>query len=166
MEKIWLKTLAFIILIFSVNGLLAQNSLTKLDHVQLMKQFLGNWKAELGQDSVGTLICKSFYNGFDFYFKIEVKGKTVFEEKTLSGYDKKYDKLIKIWIQNTDPEFGMLALWFTTPSRCEEVLFEDIDNPASAKYKWIFDFKSPDLLIWSDLLNNKVTSTYAFNRIK
>jgi hypothetical protein len=166
MKKKWSKFIIFAILVLSANGLLAQISMTKLDHVQLMKQFLGNWKAELGQDSVGTLICKSFYNGFDFYFKIEVKGKTVFEEKTISGYDKKYDKLIKIWIQNTDPEFGILTLWFTTPSRCEEVLFQDIDNPAAAKNKWIFDFKSPDLLIWSDLLNNKVITTYTFNRIK
>lgn len=108
MKKKWSKLIIFVILVLSANGLLAQITMIKLDHVQLMKQFLGNWNAELGKDSVGTLICKSFYNGFDFYFKIEVKGKTVFEEKTLSGYDKKYDKLIKIWIQNTDPEFGIL----------------------------------------------------------
>jgi hypothetical protein len=150
------------IVIFHSNIALAQITQPKLNHAELMRQFLGSWKGELGKDSVGTLVCKSFYNGFDFYFKIETKGKIVFEEKTLSGYDKKYDKLIKIWVQNISPEFGILALWFTSPNICEEVLFEDISNPDKAKYKWIFEFKSPDLLMWKDVVNNKITSTYTF----
>ena len=158
-------TIVAFLLLFS-NGIHAQTTQTKLNQVELMKQFLGNWKGELGKDSIGTLVCKSFYNGFDFYFKIETKGKIVFEEKTLSGYDKKSDKLIKIWVQNINPEFGILALWFTSANICEEVLFEDISNPIKAKYKWIFEFKSPDLLIWTDIVNNKITGTYTFHREK
>ena len=166
MKATRLITMIVALLLFYIDGIQAQTTQTKLNQVQLMKQFLGSWKGELGKDSIGTLVCKSFYNGFDFYFKIETKGKIVFEEKTLSGYDKKSDKLIKIWVQNINPEFGILALWFTSANICEEVLFEDISNPVKAKYKWIFEFKSPDLLTWKDLVDNKVTNTYTFHRDK
>ena len=120
----------------------------------------------MGKDTIGTLICKSFYNGFDFYFKIEPKGKIVFEEKTHTGYDEKYDKLIKLWVQSEKPQFGIVAVWFTSPNVCEEVLYEDISNPDKAKYKWIFEFKSPDLLTWKDVVNNKVINIYTFYREK
>jgi hypothetical protein len=129
-----------------------------------MKQFNGNWETELGKDTIGTLICKSFYNGFDFYFKIESKGNTIFEEKTLTGYDEKCDKLIKLWVQSENPEFGLIAVWFSSPNICEEVLYEDISNPEKAKFKWIFEFRSSDLLIWKDLVNNEITNTYTFHR--
>jgi len=135
-----------------------QITVPKLNHAELMKQFLGNWKAELGNDTLGILICKSFYKGFDFYFKIESKGKIIFEEKTLTGYDEKYDKLFKLWVQSEKPEFGLIAVWFSSLKVCEEVLFENINNPDKAKNKWIFEFKfkSPDILTWKDVVNNKV----------
>jgi hypothetical protein len=154
------------IILFHSSIALAQITQPKLNHAELMKQFLGNWQTELGKDTLGTLICKSFYNGFDFYFKIESKEKIIFEEKTLTGYDEKYDKLIKLWVQSEKPEFGLVAVWFSSPKVCEEVLFEDISYPDKAKNKWIFEFKSPDLLTLKDVVDNKVTNTYTFHREK
>jgi hypothetical protein len=164
MKKICLTIQIAAFLLICLNGLQAQTNQTKLNHAELMKQFLGNWKSELGKDTLGILICKSFYNGFDFYFKIESKGRIIFEEKTLTGYDEKYDKLIKLWVQSEKPEFGLIVVWFLSPKVCEEVLFEDINNPDKAKFKWIFEFKSPDILTWKDVVNNKVTNIYTFHR--
>ena len=161
-----MRIIISVFLSFSSGSILAQVTQPKLNHAELMKQFLGNWETELGKDTTGTLICKSFYNGFDFYFKIESKEKIVFEEKTLTGYDEKYDKLIKLWVQSEKPEYGLVAVWFSSPKVCEEVLFEDISNPDKAKNKWIFEFKSPDLLTWKDVVDNKVTNTYTFHREK
>ena len=166
MAKNRISIMIGIIMLFHSSILFAQVTQPKLNHAELMKQFLGNWKAELGKDTLGTLICKSFYNGFDFYFKIESKGKIILEEKTLTGYDEKYDKLIKLWVQSEKPEFGLLAVWFTSPKVCEEVLYEDIYNPDKAKNKWIFEFKSPDSLTWNDVVNNKVINIYTFYRVK
>ena len=162
--KNWMRIIISVFLSFSSGSILAQVTQPKLNHAELMKQFLGNWEMELGKDTTGTLICKSFYNGFDFYFKIESKGNIIFEEKTLTGYDEKSDKLIKLWVQSDNPEFGLVAVWFSSPKVCEEVLYEDISNPEKAKFKWIFEFKSSDLFIWKDLVNNEITSTYTFHR--
>ena len=166
MRTFCLTTLNVVFLILCINGIQAQTTQTKLNQVELMKQFLGNWKTELGKDTVGALICESFYNGFDFYYKIETKGKILFEEKTLSGYEKKSDRLFKVAVFNSSPEFMLLTLWFTLPNVCEEILYKDVANPDKANNKWIFEFKSPDLLTWTDFVNNKPTNIYTFHREK
>jgi hypothetical protein len=166
-----MKTVGFIMivvifLLFCANGVHAQTTQTKLDQVQLMKQFLGTWKAELSKDTVALLENKSFYNGFDFYYKLKAQGKILFEERTFTGYDEKSDKLIKVFFSNSKPEFGILTLWFTAATRCEEIFLEDISNPDEAKLKWIFEFKSPNLLIWTFIKNNKVVIVDTYKRLK
>jgi hypothetical protein len=49
-----------VFLLFSLNGLQAQTSQTKLDQVKLMKQFIGTWKCEMGKDTTWTIECKSY----------------------------------------------------------------------------------------------------------
>lgn len=160
------KTVLFLLLF--TNVILAQTTKTKLNQVELMKQFLGNWKAEFGKnkDTVALLENKSLYNGFDFYYQLKTKDKVLFEERTFTGYDENKDKLIKVFFSDSIPEFGILTLWFTTTNRCEEIFLEDISNPDEAKLKWVFEFKSPDLLIWTFIKNNKVVSEDTFKRVE
>jgi hypothetical protein len=166
MKTFCLTTKIALFLLLYTNGIQAQTTQTKLDQVQLMKQFLGNWKAELSKDTVAILECKSLYNGFDFYYKTKTKGKTIFEERTFTGYDEKSDKLIKVFFSNSKPEFGILTLWFIKATVCKEIFFEDIPNPDKAKLKWIFEFKTPNLLLWSLIKNNEVVWVDTYKRIK
>lgn len=39
-------------ILISINGILAQNIDNKLNQVDLMKQFIGSWKCELGNDTI------------------------------------------------------------------------------------------------------------------
>jgi|APFre7841882590_1041340.scaffolds.fasta_scaffold75729_2 hypothetical protein len=174
MKKFCLTTAIAVFLLFRLNGIQAQTTQTKLNQVELMKHFIGTWTTEFAIDTVGILECKSLYNsGFDFYYKVETKGKILFEERTFTGYDEKADKLIKVFFSDSIPEFGILALWFTTPNTCEEFLFEDITNldkakynTDKAKYKWIFEFKPPNLLVWSFMKNNKIVNSDTWTRVK
>ena len=59
------------------NGTPAQPAQTKISQVDLMKIWLGTWKAEMGNDITCTIECKSIYNGFEFHSIIETKGKTL-----------------------------------------------------------------------------------------
>ena len=155
-----------VFLLLRTNGIQAQTTQTKLNQVELMKQFLGTWKGEMGKDTAFVMEFKSFYNGFESYIKTETKGKIIIEEKTIMGYDKKIDKLIESGIMNSNPEIMSWANWFLSPNKFEGVLLEDISNPENANLKWTFELTSPDLMVWTNIVNNKTTGTYTFHREK
>ena len=166
MKTLFLTAMTVVFLLCLTIGIQAQNTQTKLNHIELFKQLTGVWKGEMGKDTTFFMEIKSFYNGFETYLKTETKGKIVIEEKTIMGYDKKSDKLIESGLMNSNPYIITWVNWFLSPNKFEGVLLEDISNPDKAKNKWIFEFKSPDLLTWKDVVDNKVTNTYTFHREK
>jgi hypothetical protein len=165
--KTFCKTIIItLFLFFFTNGLQAQTTQTKLNQVELLKQWKGYWKAEIGKDTVFIMDCKSFHDGLDTYIKIETKGKIIGEKRTLMGYDKKNDKCIEAIIDDTKPELVIFECWHTSPNKMIEVYLEDIANLENAKNIWTFELKSPDLFIWTYLVNNKVISIWTFHRQK
>jgi hypothetical protein len=166
MKTFYSTTIVAALLSIFTTYLQAQTTQTKLDNLELMKKWIGNWKAEIAKDTTFIIECKTFYNGYEFYLKTETKGKKLFEQKTLLGYDKKTDKLIESAINNISPEIIIMVLWYTSLNKCEEILIEDIASPDKAKYKWTYEFKSPEMFIWTDIVNNKATNNYTFHREK
>lgn len=51
MKTFCLTTMIAVFLFFCSNGMLAQTTQTKLNQVELMKQFLGTWKCEIAKDT-------------------------------------------------------------------------------------------------------------------
>jgi hypothetical protein len=166
MKKICLLMTIALSLSICTIGIQAQTTQTKLDNLELMKQWVGIWKTDIVKDTVFTIECKSFNKGFELYLKTEAKGKLIIDWKTLVGYDKKNDKLIESIIFGDDPELILYSMWFTSANKCEEVLLDDITNPDKAKKKWTFEFKTPDLLIWTGLVNNIAANIYTLHRVK
>lgn len=164
MKTICSTILIVVFLLLCSNAAHAQTIEAKLNQVELFKQWIGDWKAEIDKDSAFIMECKPFYNGYEFYLKIETKGKIVFEQKTLMGCEKAKDKFIEVAINNSNSDIELMACWFTTEKRCEEVYLKDISNPEKATEKWVFEFKSPDLLLWTEIGNSITTGTYAFHR--
>jgi len=163
--KTFLKTpMIAVFLLFCLNGIRAQTTQPKFNQVELFKQFVGTWKGEMGKDTAFIMEMKSFYDAFECYLRTETNGKTVIEEKTVIGYDKKNDKLIESGILSSSPDIMIWAIWFISENKCEQVLLEDISNPEKAIYKWTFELPSPDLFIWTNIKNNKATGTYTFYR--
>ncbi len=156
---------AALLSIFTV-CLQAQTNQPKLDHLGLMKQWIGNWKAEIAKDTTYIIECKPFYNGYETYLKTETKGKKLFEQKMLLGYDKKSDKLIESAINNIRQDIVLYVVWYSSINKCEEILLADIANPNKAKNKWTFEFKSPDMFLCTIIVNNKATNIYTFHREK
>jgi hypothetical protein len=154
-----------VFLLFCLYGVQAQPTQAKLNQVELMKQFLGNWKAEFDKDTFALIENKSLYNGLDNYYKFEGNGKILAEERTFTGYDEKSGRLIKVFFSDSSPEFGILTLWFTTPTRCEEIFLEDVSNPDEAKLKWVFEFESPDMYIMTFIKNNKAERVDTYKRV-
>jgi hypothetical protein len=165
-----MKTSCLIILIgvflfLCTNGLQAQTTQTKLNQVELMKQFTGTWKSETN-DTTYIIEDKLYGDGHEVYMKNETKGKIIWEQKSLIGYDKKNDMLIEAMIELNSPNITLFSIRFSSTNKYEEILLEDIPNHEKATEKDFFELKFPDLFIDTYMKNNKIVSVDTFKRIK
>jgi hypothetical protein len=165
MKTFCLTTAIVVLLLLTTNGIQAQTTQTKLNQVELMKQFLGAWKSEMVQDTIWTGEGRSFGTGMELYFKGETKGKMVSEMKSLMGYDKKNDKLIEVDLMKGS-DIMVYAFWFNLKNTCIEIPYEYIANPEKAPIKWDIEFKSPDLFVQTMTKDNKIVQVMTFKREK
>jgi uncharacterized protein (DUF2147 family) len=137
----------------------------ELNQVELHKQFVGNWKTEAGIDTVVIWDVKSYGTGIDGYFKIVTKGKIVMEGKQLWGYDKNLDKYtMSEMIKGMDN--ALYSSWFTSKNKCAMIFYGDILNPDNASKKYEVEFKSPDMLVQTTIVNNKSVKIDTMARVK
>lgn len=160
------KTIIIVVfLLFCANGLQAQTTQTKLDQIELGKQFLGTWKAEIAKDTFKVYTEKPFGTGAEGNIKIVTKGKTVQEGRIMFGYDKKSDRFLQsIMMHGSD--ISLQAFWFTSKNTGELVQLKDIANPENATLKSKFEIKSPDLWEVTAIENNKTIGTLTYTRVK
>jgi hypothetical protein len=147
-----------------------QNSETsrELNQVELMKQTTGTWKCEFpNKDSSIVAEMKSFGNGgIEVNQKWFFKDKILFDQKFVSGYDKKSDKYIGAMINKDNPEISLSAYWFTSKNKYERIPFENISNPEQATFKMTYEYKSHDLMIGTIIEKNKPDRTFTWVRVK
>jgi hypothetical protein len=145
----------------------ASDTPKELNQVELMKQFAGKFKGELGTDTIVISEIKSFgIGGLTANQRTLFNGKVLSEETNVWGYDKKSDKYICARIWKDNPEIALMVFWFTSENTCERIPFEFISNPEQATSKAIYEFKSPDLTVKTDIVNGKPVRTYSFTRVK
>jgi hypothetical protein len=167
MKKFCLITEIAVFLLLCLNGVQAQTTQIQLNQVELMKQFVGNWKCEIAKDTTVTSEIKSFgIGGMEANQKMLFKDKVFSKEKNIWGYDKKSDKYICARIWKDNPEIVLMVFWFTSKNTCVRIPFEYISNPEQATSKAIYEFKSTDLITKTDIENNKPIRTSTFTRIK
>jgi hypothetical protein len=145
----------------------AKNSETskELNQVELLKQFLGTWKGEIGKDTIYIAEQKLFGTGMLGTIKTVTKGKTIMEGQAIIGYDKKSDKIIETdLIKGSD--IMIFGIWYTSKNTCIEIPYEYLSNPENAPVTWQYEFKSPDLMVWNYKENNKTIKSLTFHREK
>ena len=136
-----------------------------LNQVELFKQILGTWKAEIAKDTFYIAQYKWFATGMEGTIKIVTKGKVITEGRAIIGYDKKSDKFIETdLIEGSD--IMVYGIWFTSKNTCTEIPWKDISNPENTPVTWKYELKSPDLFIWNTIENDKTTISYTFHREK
>jgi hypothetical protein len=137
----------------------------ELNQIELMKQFLGNWKAEFGKDTIAYFDQKAYGVGQEVFIKGTSKGKMISEGKQLWGYDKKLDKIVNAY-ELKGQDLGIVAFWFISKNKYVGVPYSDISNPQEASTKWEGEFKSPDTYVETHIVNNKPVRTDTYTRIK
>jgi hypothetical protein len=136
-----------------------------LNQVELIKQFAGTWKAEVGKDTTEFFDAKSYGAGLYADFKYVTKGKIVLEGKQLWGYDKKVDKfIISVVVKGMDMQIAEVR--FTSKNICEIIPFSDIFNLRKESYKLESEFKSPDIQLYKTIINNNIIKTDTYTRVK
>ena len=148
---------------FVSNNLMhAQTTETKLNQIELMKQFVGNWKCDLGTDTtiVGENI--AFETGLVCNSRIIVKGKVINTVKQLYGYDKKDDKFIIAELIESSLIIEICQAWFTSETTGELIVV----NPDNVTIKYKFEFRTPDLIIQTAMQDNKIVKEIVISHIK
>ena len=166
MKTLSLTTMIAVFFLLCANGIQAQSTQTQLNQLDLIKQFVGSWTAEMGKDT--TVFCeyKLFGSGMEDNMKAITKGKIYLTEKGLWGYDEKNDKNIHAQLWDPSSRLDINVWWFTSKNICEGVQYQYISNPENAPLKWKIEFKYSDSMIMTTTLNSKVVSTLTFTREK
>jgi hypothetical protein len=165
MKNLCFTTTISLLLLICFNGLQAQTTQTKLNQVELMKQFIGTWKS-VEKDTTFIWECKSFGEALEFTIKDETKGKVTIGAKSVMGYDKENDWLIESVIQDNSPEIFLCPCWFASTNTFIQIMWRDIANPENANLKWTVEFKSPDSFVVTEIKNNKTTFANTYHREK
>jgi len=165
MKKNYLTAIISVSLLIWSGKLQAQTTLTKLDQVELMKQFASNWKGEVGKDTTVFWDIKSNGTALECNYKYVTKDKMIFEGKQLWDYDKKVDKFILSSMTN-GMDSGTSAFWFTSKYKSIIIPLSDISNPEKAAFKLDTEFKSPDMFIQKTIVNNNIVKIVTYNRVK
>lgn len=162
MKTFYKSLLIAIFYLISINGTQAQTNQIKLDQVELMKQFIGTWKCELGKDTFLISENTPFGTGMLSNSQIVTKGLALDSIIQLYGYDKNADKFIIAEQIKSSPVIEICTTWFTSGSTGEII----VTNPENAPFKFRFEFKNPDTIVQTAVRNGKVVKEITGTRIK
>jgi len=141
------------------------NAPMDINQVELSKQILGNWKIEIGKDTILYWSAKTFGNNFESYFKTLINGKLVSEGKQLFGYDNKLDKYIGISTEK-EGNFVIAAFWFTSKDKFTMTYPTNLTYPTKSSFRAEGQIKSPDYITQVETMNGKVVARFNYLRVK
>lgn len=140
--------------IISINVLRSQTMDKKLDQVELMKQFIGTWKCDFDEETVFICNNKPFGNGLVCASQIVKNGDILDSITQLFGYDNKADKFIIAELKESSSVIEICSAWFSSKNKGEIV----VTNPENAPFKFIFEFRTPDMIVQNAIQDGKVVN--------
>jgi hypothetical protein len=167
MKKVYAFSMGLIFILLYITGIHAQTNQTDLNQMELLKQFTGTWENRSIKDTLYTAEFKPYGSGgLEFNLKGVTQGKVWLEMRQLWGYDKKSDKVVIAGFMKNSPNFMLQAAWFTAKNRFEQVPYEFASNPDKAGFIVVFDLKSPDLVLRTEIVNGKSLAAETYTRVK
>jgi len=164
MKKIYSMAMIPVSFLICLNCLQAQTTELKLNQVESLKQFEGQWRYELKKDSGEYWDAKLLGKALVFTVYSENKGKRNLMYQSSFGLDSKTEKIMgfvlfpnadyKTWIGSFVKE-GTLALDMV-----------DNFNPEKVSINCEFQFDTPDLLTVTCFNKGERIGLKKFNRIK
>jgi hypothetical protein len=165
MKKLCLTAVIFVFLLFVSNRIQAQTTQTKLNQVELIKQWLGIWQQNAGTDTINEMEIKSFGKALILAQYQLVKGKRSDLGIQLIGYDDRDDK-IKGFNLAPNTDFGTYVGEFTT-ERLFKCDWLDTFKPEIIWSKTEVEMKSPSEMIGRGYDSKGVkTGEWTYKKVK
>ena len=146
----------------SIKDTYAQTTQTQLNQVVLMKQFLGTWQCQVGENTIYRSENKPFGTGMVCTIQIITKEEIVDSVKQLFGYDNSIDKFIVAELIKSNSVIETGTAWFIS-EHTGNIFITDQDGD---KLKFSFEFITPDLMKETATLDNNIVVDMEFNRVK
>ena len=162
MNTIFRSFLVAVSQLIIIAGLHAQDVQSKLNQIELMKQFIGTWKCELGRDTFLITQTKPFGTGMISKSKMFTKDNVLDSIIQVFGFDKKADKFILAELIKSSQTIEICSTWFTS-DKTGEIL---IINPEKAPLKFKFEFKSPTSLVQTATYGDKIVKVVTGVKLK
>ena len=162
MNTIFRSFLVAVFQLIIIAGIQAQDVQSKLNQIELMKQFLGTWKCELGRDTFLITETKPFGTGMISKSQIFTKDNVLDSIIQVFGFDKKADKFILAELIKSSQAIEICSTWFTS-DKAGEIL---IINPDNAPLKFKFEFKSPTNLVQTAIYGDKIVKVVTGVKLK
>ena len=137
----------------------------KLNQAELMKKFIGTWKSEAAKDTTIFQYLKPYGTGIEGEYKVISNGKAFNEGKQLWSYDSQTDKIL-LSVKYKEGSLRFYAYYFTSDTKFIIIPYSTISNPDSAPWRYEGEFKSPDIVMETYIVNNNPQETVIFNRVK
>ena len=113
MKKFCLSITSAVFLLICLGGIQAQTTQPKLNQVELIKQFLGTWQANVGTDTVEVWESQLYGNAVIINVSQVIKGKKSPSYMNNIGFDTRDGKL-KGFITNPDVSYTTWIGLFAT----------------------------------------------------
>ncbi len=143
----------------------AQTTQTKLNQVELMKQFLGTWQANAGKDTVEVWEFKLYGEAYLINVYQVIKGQKAPQYINNMGFDSKEDKFkgYFLWVSG---DYGTWIGSFTTEKQFLGDFVQDF-KPETANLKFKSMSVNPNEWIFTQNTKDGVkVLEYKFNRTK
>jgi len=165
MKKLCFKALIAVFLLFLSNGIQGQTAQTKLNQLELAKQFLGTWQTNLGKDTVEMWEGKLYGNAVVVNVYMVIKGTRSELYISNFGYDNTEGKL-KGYNLMPNAGFNTWVGIFTTD---KIIKIDGLDSfkPQIIYWKADFEFKTPAEVIVRNYNPEGVkTGEWTFKKVK
>ncbi len=165
MKKLCLTSVIFVFLLFISNGIQAQSTQTKLNQVELAKQFLGTWQTTFGKDTVEIWEAKPYGKAIIISVTQTVKGKKYDSYVCNIGYDDRDDK-IKGFNLSPNTDFMTWVGIFTTDKKFNADAL-DTFKPDVIWFKNEVEFKTPtDMIMRGFNAKGEKTGEWSYKKVK
>ena len=165
MKTFGVTTMIGVFLLFCTIGIQAQTTQTKLDQVELMKQIIGKWQADVGKDTIEVWECQQYGKAIIVNVYQVVKGhKTPIYINNI-GFDSKENKFkgYALW-----PD-GNYSTWIGSFSTEKMYLVDMVHNfnPETVYAKFESETISPKERNWTSFNKDGVqTSVLKFIKVE
>lgn len=116
-------------------NLSAQSTGEELDQVELLKQFIGTWEADIGKDSVSVVVFTPLNNGLLFEQQFKANGETYLSLKGVYGFSDDKQMIYDFFL-NSNGTFVMDKGRFDTKTKLKVDRYYGNTSHAAQMIEW------------------------------